>query len=97
MSYTLHPEAERDVANALDFYGEHAGAAVAERFLDEFERVVGLLVAYPGLGTSTANGRKTFPLRLFPYSVIYREREGDIRILVVRHQHRKPGYGGARR
>lgn len=54
MSYSLHPGAENDVAGALDFYGERAGAAVAVRF-------------------------------------------NDIRILIVRHQHRKPGYAGGRR
>ena len=42
MSFSLHPGAQNDVADALDFYRERAGAAVAERFLDEFERVVAL-------------------------------------------------------
>lgn len=39
MMYSLHPAAEQDVATALDFYNEHAGHMVAERFLAEFERV----------------------------------------------------------
>ena len=39
MTYTLHPEAEHDIANALDFYSEQAGSVVAGRFLEEFERV----------------------------------------------------------
>ena len=97
MSYTLHPEAERDIADVLDFYREHAGIAVAERFLSEFERVASVLVEHPGFGTRTTSGRRTFPLKLFPYSVVYRELETSIRILVVRHQRRKPGFGGSRR
>jgi len=37
MTYSLHPEAERDVANALDFYSEHTGSAVAkERLRNNF-------------------------------------------------------------
>lgn len=43
MTYSLHHGAERDIADALDYYGEHAGSAVAVRFLQEFERVANLL------------------------------------------------------
>ena len=97
MTYSLHPGAERDVADALDFYGRHAGLVVAKRFLDEFERVVTLLVERPGLGVPTKSGRRVFPLKVFPYSVVYREIQSGIRIVIVRHQHRKPGYAEGRR
>ena len=97
MTYSLHPGAEQDIAAALDFYTEQAGLLLAQRFLDEFERVARLLVTHPGFGTPTTKGRHVFPLRIFPYSVVYRHLEAGIRIIVVRHQHRKPGYGGARR
>jgi plasmid stabilization system protein ParE len=97
MSYSLHPGAESDVADALDFYGERAGAAVAVRFLEEFERVVILLTRHPGFGTPTTRGRRSFPMKVFPYPVVYRPLDNGIRILIVRHQHRKPGYAGSRR
>ncbi|MDP2760955.1 MAG: type II toxin-antitoxin system RelE/ParE family toxin [Sideroxyarcus sp.] len=97
MTYSLHPGAEHDIANALDFYSEQAGLVVAGRFLEEFERVAKLLVEYSDLGTPTTRGRRTFPLKVFPYSVVYRNLESGIRILIVRHQHRKPGYTGGRR
>ncbi|MBY0575304.1 MAG: type II toxin-antitoxin system RelE/ParE family toxin [Gallionellaceae bacterium] len=98
MTYMLHPGAEHDVANALDFYSKHAGTVVAERFLEEFERVAKLLVEHPDLGAPTTRGRRAFPLKVFPYSVVYRNLENNsIRILIVRHQHRKPGYAGGRR
>jgi hypothetical protein len=35
MTYSLHPGAEQDIADALDFYAEQAGTLVAERFLNE--------------------------------------------------------------
>ena len=97
MTYSLHPGAEHDIANTLDFYKEQAGLVVAERFLEEFERVAKLLVEYPDLRTPTTRGRRTFPLKVFPYSVVYRNLESSIRILIVRHQHRKPSYVGGRR
>ena len=97
MTYSLHPGAEQDIANALDFYVERAGLPVARRFLSEFERVAQLLVEHPGLGTPTTKGRGVFPLRVFPYSIVYRSLGAGIWIIVVRHQHRKPRYGGSRR
>ena len=56
MTYSLHPGAEHDIANALDFYSEQAGLVVAERFLEEFERIAKLLVEHPSLGTPTTRG-----------------------------------------
>ena len=97
MTFSLHPGAEHDFAKALDFYSEQAGSVVAERFLEEFERVTKLLVEHPNLGTPTTRGHRTFPLKVFPFSVVYRNLESSIRILIVRHQHRKPGYAGGRR
>lgn len=96
MNYALHFEAENDISNALDFYAKEAGVAVAERFLSEFERVANLLVRHPGFGTPAANGRRIFPLQVFPYSIVYRDSNDGILILVVRHQHRKPGFGNKR-
>lgn len=93
MTYTLHPAAEQDVADAMDAYLVAAGFAVADRFLKEFRRVIALLVEYPQLGTPATNGRRTYPFRTFPYSVVYRVAESQILILIVRHQHRKPTYG----
>jgi len=97
VTYSLHPGAERDIADALDFYTEQAGPLVAQRFLNEFERVAELLVEHHGFGAASAKDRRTFPLRVFPYSVVYRNLETGVRIVVVRHQHRRPSYGGARR
>lgn len=71
MIYVLDPGAEQNIAGALDFCAEQAGMAVAMRFLDEFERVAQLLVDHPGFGTPTTSGRRVFPLRVFPYSVVY--------------------------
>jgi len=96
VTYTLHPAAEQDVADALDFHLDTAGFAVADRYLKEFRRVIALLVEFPQIGTPAAQGRRAFPLRSFPYSVVYREAENTICVLIVRHQHRRPSYGSSR-
>ena len=97
MNYSLHSLAERDLRNAAAFYRDQAGQQVANHLLDEFKRVAQLLSMYPGIGTPISRGRRTFPLRVFPYSVVYRQTKPGIHVLIVRHQRRKPGYGGGRR
>lgn len=97
MGYVLHPAAEQDLAAIVDYYIEHAGNRVAERFIAEFRHVATLLVEHPELGTLTRSGQRAFPFRLFPYAVVYRVRDSEIYILVVRHQHRRPSYGRSRR
>lgn len=97
MSFTLHPAAGQDLAEAARFYRREAGRGVALRFLAEFDRVAMLLAREPGLGTPTSEERRWFRLHGFPYSLIYRATGAGVRILVVRHQHRDPAYGGTRR
>lgn len=93
MSYRLHPAADTELADAVAFYQREAGSGVAKRFLDEFERVAALLVEQPELGTPTKDGRRAFPLHGFPYSIIYRSLRSELRVLVLRHQHRDPAHG----
>ena len=97
MNYSLHPGAEEDIADALDFYAQHASPVIAQRFYNEFARAVNLLVESPGLGKPSRKDRRIFPLQVFPYLIVYRELGSEIRVIVVRHQHRKPSYGDARK
>jgi len=93
---SIHRSAEADLADALRFYKREAGRGVAVRFLAEFERVARLLEENPALGSPTHEGRRSFPLSHFPYSVIYRDGGPGLRILVVRHQSRSPDHGDGR-
>lgn len=97
MSYTLHRAAEQDLLEAATFYRLEGGARLANRFLDEFERVAQLLVAFPGIGSPIDALRRAHPLRDFPYSVIYRHVNQQIRVLVVRSHWRDPAHGALRR
>jgi plasmid stabilization system protein ParE len=96
VKHSVHSGAEYELSDAFRFYKREAGAGVARRFLDEFERVARLLDAYPDLGTPTGGDRRTYPLTGFPYSVIYRRTDTELRILVVRHQSRNPSHGELR-
>lgn len=96
MNYWFHAGAEQDVADAQDFYTQHAGIQVAARFLNELQRIIQLLLQHPGLGTPMSKNRRAFPLKGFPYSVVYRANDGHLHILIVRHHSRKPGFANNR-
>jgi plasmid stabilization system protein ParE len=66
MKATLHPDAEKDVAEAAEFYEREGSPALASRFIAEFKRVTQLLLSHPGLGSPRSNGRLAFPMRVFP-------------------------------
>lgn len=97
MTYSLHRGAELDLLEAARFYRREGGTQLANRFLSEFERVAELLVRFPGVGAPADDHRRTHPLQDFPYSVIYRENDGHIRILVIRAHLRDPEHGESRR
>lgn len=97
MTYSLHRGAELDLLEAARFYRREGGSKLANRLLDEFERVAELLVRFPGIGTPADDLRRAYPLRDFPYSVIYRDDGGHVRVLVVRAHLRDPEHGNTRR
>ena len=96
MSRSVHRLAAEELTSAFRFYQREAGVRVAQRFLDEFERIARLIERQPELGTPTSEGRRIYPLHDFPYSVIYATDERGLRVLVVRHQHRDPSHGAGR-
>ena len=96
MSYSLHRGAELDLLEAARFYRQEGGPKLASRFLDEYARVVALIVEFPGLGTPADEVRRVHILHDFPYSVIYRDEGESIRVLVVRSQYRDPDHGESR-
>ena len=96
MKITIHPGAEQDLSEAAEFYERKGSPLVAGRFIGEFKRLVSLLREYPKIGSPRSNGRRSLSMKVFPYSVIYRAAAQEIVILVVKHDSRRPGYGGKR-
>ena len=69
---------------------------MAARFVGEFKRLANLLLEHPEIGAPRADGRRGFPMRVFAYTVIYRASPAEIRILVVKHDSKRPGFGARR-
>ncbi len=96
MKVTLHPGAETDVEEAAEFYEREGSAVLAARFLAEFKKLAMLLVEQPDIGAPRSKGRRSLSMSVFPYTVIYRAGAGEARILVVKHDKKRPGHGSAR-
>lgn len=97
MKISLVPAAEADLAEAATFYEKTGSAVVAAKFIAEFKRVSYVLLEFPSIGTPRARGTRAFSLSLFPYTVIYRQTTDGITIVVVKHERRRPTYGGGRK
>ena len=65
---------------------------LGQAFLDEIERAVTQILAYPEAAPLVNRIVRGKLVRRFPYSVMYSIRPGDIRILAIAHQKRRPFY-----
>ncbi len=93
MSHWIHPDAEAELGDAAIYYATHASKAIAEAFLDEYERVLDLLVENQQRGPHLEGDLRVYCFDRFPYTVVYAqdERKGP-QIFAVAHQSREPAY-----
>ena len=98
MSHWIHPEAEAELEDAALYLAEHASPTLAEAFLLEYERVVGLLVENQQRGQHSEFGLRLYHLDRFHYTVFYEELLAlGPQIYAVAPQARDPGYWLQRR
>ncbi|HEU4558756.1 MAG TPA: type II toxin-antitoxin system RelE/ParE family toxin [Longimicrobium sp.] len=83
--------ASREVADATQTYLAESQEA-ANRFHDELERTVALIIANPHIGRPIKGDLRKVTLRRFPYYVLYRLVANEIVISVLAHHSRDPEY-----
>ncbi|MDE0458140.1 MAG: type II toxin-antitoxin system RelE/ParE family toxin [Chromatiales bacterium] len=82
--------AEEEMLEAVRSY-ESQAVGLGERFLDEVEGCMDLLLDRPYIGRRIEEFRR-FPLRKFPFSLIYALEDDDLVVVAVAHHRRRPGY-----
>jgi toxin ParE1/3/4 len=92
----LHPEAEREIEEAAEFYERQGSPRVATKFIAEFKRMVALIAQHPHIGAPRQAGCRGLRMKVFPYTVVYRVTAEEVKVLVVKHDRKRPGYGSSR-
>jgi toxin ParE1/3/4 len=95
MRIAYHSAVEAEVIDAARFY-EQKLPGLGGRFLDEFEAAVQQILKSPGLWRFVDGERRRFLMPRFPFGIYYRLADDELRILVVKHHQRHPGYGRGR-
>jgi toxin ParE1/3/4 len=93
---SISPEAERELTDVAIFYAEQESAELGLAFIVELERALEVLRENPNLGAPWRDMTRRFPLRGFPYSVLYVVEGTELRVMAVVHQ-RRPGYWSTRK
>lgn len=93
---SISPEADEELREGALRYAREGNAELGRVFVDEFERTLNVLCDHPQLGPSWRRGRRRFPLRRFPYSIIYYVKGDELRVIALAHHRRRPAYWAGR-
>jgi len=95
----FHPSVRRDLTGILRYYEDEGGVGLADRFFETFMVSVESAETHPERSHPSLPGsvfrRATVPG--FPYHFLFRETSFGIRVSVLRHDKRHPGFGSRRR
>ncbi|HVT05720.1 MAG TPA: type II toxin-antitoxin system RelE/ParE family toxin [Thermoanaerobaculia bacterium] len=87
--------AKGEIRDAARWYRERS-PAVAQQFIAETRRALEFLEEFPGAGSAIpyADDPQTrrFPIRTFPYQIVFVELDDILEVVAVAHDQRRPGY-----
>lgn len=95
MKLEFHPQAEMELIEEAAYY-ELQVTGLGERFADEVQRATEVLLEHPTIGALADSHIRKFVLNRFPFTLYYSVAADILRIEVVAHQRRRPGYWQAR-
>lgn len=90
---SFHQLIERDLRSAALYYEAEGGPKLAKRFVDDVEATVQGIQMNPLRHHFGTSGLRRAQLRTFPYHVLYKVDDNGVRVLVLRHDRRRPSYG----
>ncbi len=94
---SVSEEADRELTEATVYYAREASPAFALALVAEFERALDLLCSHPHLAAEWHQGRRRFPIRRFPYSIVYYIKGDELRVIALAHHRRRPVYWARRK
>lgn len=102
MSKPVRPSefAESEILNELRAYRAES-ELLAERLWEDIQAIANMIATHPRIGGRVQRPRvrgavRRFPLRHFPFFIIYREHADYVEIVALAHMSRKPNYWKSR-
>jgi toxin ParE1/3/4 len=92
MSDGFSAVAQRELFAAVQWYLQEGGQPVAEQFERAVQRAFSVLQFMPKIGRTSYPGVRTWPVKRFPYTLVYRVQAKQIVVIAVAHQSREPEY-----
>ena len=92
MKVSTHSSVADELRETAKFYSERADQALGLAFIAEFERALNFLAHNPDLGAIWRGTVRRFPLRRFPYNLVYQIKPAELMVIALAHQRRRPGY-----
>ena len=91
MTYSFHEAAEREFFAAIEYY-EECQPGLGLKFSKEVYATIERICVNPSAWTKIDTKTSRCLTNKFPYGILYRIFENDIRIMTIMHLHRKPNY-----
>jgi plasmid stabilization system protein ParE len=92
----FHPAAADELAAAVRI-GDERSPGLGAALITEARRVAVLLCEMPDLGHHLDPRHRRFPLRRFPYGLIFRVDGDRLRVVALAHRRQEPNYWRDRR
>ena len=96
MSFRFHPDAERELREAVDYYKD-IGTGLGYDFSVEVYSAIQRAVGYPRAWPVLEGEVRRVLVQRFPYGVLYSGKEKSLLIVAVMNLRREPGYWRSRR
>ncbi len=87
----FHPEAEAEFARDAEFYAKRSHRLAVE-FTNSIDAGLAFVQENPNAGTPLRKALRSWVVRRFPYSLIYREEADRIYLLALAPHRRRPEY-----
>jgi toxin ParE1/3/4 len=97
MRLVLHPKVYSDIDEIMRYYERVATSGLADEFYTELRYFLTKAADKPESFSIRVRDIRRANLQRFPYHFLFRVIGDQVRILVVRHHHRRPSFGSRRR
>jgi plasmid stabilization system protein ParE len=97
LTFRYHRAVQQELNEALFHYEQESGAALADAFYEEFQKLRAKALANPHRFHFEVRGKRRANFGRFPYHFLFTIRRDHLYMFVLRHDKRHPSYGLKRR